>query len=73
MLDYKDYSILCDVEGLLYNLLEKHIERTYNEEGNCNNEEWIIWGKYWNVVEKISRYLDKLEETKKEKEMESDI
>lgn len=73
MLDYKDYSVLCDMEILVYNLLEKNVEKTYNEEGECNNKEWELWNKYYNVVEKVMRYFDRLEETKKEiKEREDD-
>jgi len=72
MIDYKDYEILCDMENLSYRLLDKYVERTYNEEGECDSKEWELWNKYWNVVERISNYLDRLEETKKEIERESD-
>ena len=61
MIDYKDYETLCGVEKLLHDLLEeKYIP---SEEWS---EEWNMWHKYYNVVEKIARWLDNLEQTRKE-------
>lgn len=70
MIDYKDYTILCDVEYLLYELLDKYVEKTYNEEGESDSKEWQLWNKYWNVVERVSNYLDKLYQSKIEMERE---
>ena len=60
MLDYKDYETLCGVEKLLHDLLkEKYIP---SEE----SEEWNMWYKYYNVVDKIAMWLENLEQTRKE-------
>ena len=68
----EDLSIMCDVEVLLHKKLEETngIKDTFNGEEYCyfneNDEEYEIWVKYWNIVERfiqreyLKKKIDKL-------------
>lgn len=61
----KDLEIMCEVEHLLHKKLEETngIKDTFKGEEyyyfNENDEEYEIWVKYWNMVERFCQAKDK--------------
>lgn len=64
----EDLEIMCEVEHLLHKKLEETngIKDTFKGEEyyyfNENDEEYEIWVKYWNMVERFCQAKDKSRE-----------
>lgn len=52
-MSHEDIKVLIDMEVLTHQLFSKYIPYTFDEEGEVTNEEWKLWTKYWNVVQKL--------------------
>lgn len=53
MITKEDLQILIEMEELSHELINKHITKEYNEEGEIINPEYELWTKYWNLVERL--------------------